>query len=104
MSNSPAATLARRSVDGAFIRLWGIQYITYTLDVVYVSLSIAEEKTLIDLGPLVYGRLQWCHTSSFNRSWEAILKPCQIIVMQYFRKYSKKDPLLIRTTVSENIN
>ncbi|KAJ7502709.1 hypothetical protein B0H11DRAFT_1979654 [Mycena galericulata] len=63
MSNSTAATQAPRSVDGAFIRLWGVQYITYSLDIVLWAVAV-------------------------------------IIVMQYFRKYSKKDPLLIQTTVA----
>ncbi|KAJ7223385.1 hypothetical protein GGX14DRAFT_387705 [Mycena pura] len=63
MSNYTAATQASHSVDGAFLRLWGVQYVTYTLDIVLWAIAVVNAA-------------------------------------QYFRKYSRKDPLLIRTTVA----
>ncbi|KAJ7681077.1 hypothetical protein DFH06DRAFT_1405982 [Mycena polygramma] len=80
MSNSTAATENPPSVNGAFLRLWGVQYISYTLDVSLWSVAVV-------------------HTSSIDPS-PLHISPSQLVVFQYFRKYSRKDPLLIRTTVA----
>ncbi|KAJ6476469.1 hypothetical protein C8R47DRAFT_1290292 [Mycena vitilis] len=40
MSNSTIAAQASHVVDGAFLRLWGVQYVTYTLDVGFWAVAM----------------------------------------------------------------
>ncbi|KAJ7347581.1 hypothetical protein DFH08DRAFT_936988, partial [Mycena albidolilacea] len=54
---------SHRSVDRAFLLVWGVEYIAYTLDIALWGIAV-------------------------------------VLVLQYFRTYSKKDPILTRAVVA----
>ncbi|KAJ7843786.1 hypothetical protein B0H14DRAFT_3455968 [Mycena olivaceomarginata] len=76
----PPKAQAPRSVDRAFILVWGVEFIAYTLDITLWGIDSGEH-----------------YQSALEKHSECV---GQVLVLQYFRKYSKKDPILIQAVVA----